>query len=143
MRALIAVLVAWLGFAGSALAEKRLALVIGNDSYQHIDKLHKARADAKSYADLLYEKGFSVEDRYDLGFNDMEAAVAEFVEKIEPGDKGPEALCSSTRAHAREASPEIRARARAASGGAERVSGIRVCPETLLESAKPSDHHAD
>jgi hypothetical protein len=48
--------------------------------------LRKARADAKSYADLLREKGFSVEDRYDLGFVDMQGAVAEFVEKIEPGD---------------------------------------------------------
>ena len=82
----IAVLLAWLGFAGSALAEKRLALVIGNDAYQHIDRLQKARADAKSYAALLREKGFSVEDRYDLGYDDMEAAVAGFVDRIEPGD---------------------------------------------------------
>ena len=86
MRAFLAVVLAWLGFAGSALAENRLALVIGNDSYQHIDALRRARADAKSYADLLREKGFSVEDRYDLGFVDMQAAVGEFVDKIEPGD---------------------------------------------------------
>ena len=86
MRAWIAVLLAWLCFGGSALAEKRLALVIGNNSYQHIDRLQKARADAKSYADLLREKGFAVEDRYDLGHDEMQGAVAEFVEKIEPGD---------------------------------------------------------
>ena len=86
MRGFIAGLLAWLCVAGSALAEKRLALVIGNDAYQHIDALQKARADAKSYADLLREKRFSVEDRYDLGFIDMQGAVAEFVEKIEPGD---------------------------------------------------------
>ena len=86
MRGFIAGLLAWLCVAGSALAEKRLALVIGNDAYQHIDRLQKARADAKSYADLLREKGFSVEDRYDLGIVDMQAAVGEFVEKIEPGD---------------------------------------------------------
>jgi hypothetical protein len=86
MRAFLAVLLAWLCSAGSALAENRLALVIGNDSYQHIDALRKARADAKSYADLLREKGFSVEDRYDLGIVDMQAAVGEFVAKIEPGD---------------------------------------------------------
>ena len=61
----------WLGFAGFALAKNRLALVIGNDAYQHIDALQKARADAKSYADLLREKGFSVTARYDLGFHDM------------------------------------------------------------------------
>src|ERR1700683_4946576 len=86
MRAWIVSLLAWLYLSGSGLAEQRLALVIGNDSYQHIDRLQKARADAKSYADLLREKGFSVEDRYDLGFDDMEAAVGEFVERIEPGD---------------------------------------------------------
>src|SRR5277367_6380480 len=86
MRGFIAGLLAWLCVAGSALAEKRLALVIGNDAYQHIDALQKARADAKSHAALLREKGFSVEDRYDLGFVDMQGAVAEFVEKIEPGD---------------------------------------------------------
>jgi hypothetical protein len=86
MRIWIAVLLAWLGFAGSALAEKRLALVIGNASYQHIDRLQMARADAKGYADLLREKGFVVEDRYDLGIVDMQTAVGEFVEKIEPGD---------------------------------------------------------
>ena len=57
MRVFIAVLLAWLGCAGSAFAEKRLALVIGNDAYQHIDRLRKAGADAKSYADLLREKG--------------------------------------------------------------------------------------
>src|ERR1700678_2269560 len=82
----IQILLAWFCLAMPAYAEKRLALVIGNDSYQHIDKLLKAKADAKGYADLLREKGFSVEDRYDLGFDDMEAAVAGFVEKIEPGD---------------------------------------------------------
>jgi uncharacterized protein YraI len=82
----IVILLAWFCLAMPAHAEKRLALVIGNDSYQHIDKLLKAKADAKGYADLLREKGFSVEDRYDLGYDDMEAAVAGFVDRIEPGD---------------------------------------------------------
>src|SRR5271168_3240348 len=82
----ILILLAWFCLAIPAQAEKRLALVIGNDSYQHIDKLLKAKADAKGYADLLREKSFLVEDRYDLGFDDMEAAVAGFVRKINPGD---------------------------------------------------------
>jgi hypothetical protein len=42
MRAWIAGLLAWLCFAGAAFAEKRLALVIGNNSYQHIDALRDA-----------------------------------------------------------------------------------------------------
>ena len=73
----IVILLAWFCLAMPAHAEKRLALVIGNDSYQHIDALRKARADAKSYADPLREKGFSVEDRYDLGIVDMRAAVVQ------------------------------------------------------------------
>src|SRR5271170_3880562 len=82
----ILILPAWFCLAMPAHAEKRLALVIGNDSYQHIDKLLKAKADAKGYADLLREKGFSVVDRFDLGFDDMEAAIAGFVDRVEPGD---------------------------------------------------------
>ena len=50
---------AWICLAASARAENRLALVIGNDDYQHIDKLQKAKADAKAYAAVLREKGFS------------------------------------------------------------------------------------
>ena len=69
-----------------ALAEKRLALVIGNQVYQHIGALQKAKADAKSYADLLREKGYSVQEGYDLGFVEMLGAVARFATKIQPGD---------------------------------------------------------
>ena len=88
MRAWVTILILplWFCLAMPAHAEKRLALVIGNNSYQHIDKLFKANADAKGYADLLREKGFLVQDRYDLGFDDMEAAVGGFVDRIEPGD---------------------------------------------------------
>ena len=49
-----------------ALAENRLALVIGNNDYQHIDKLKKAVADARAYASVLRDKGFSVQEGYDL-----------------------------------------------------------------------------
>jgi Alpha/beta hydrolase of unknown function (DUF900)/Caspase domain len=86
MRAWIAFLLAWLCPASSALAENRLALVIGNGDYQHIAALEKAKADAKSYADLLREKGYSVQEGYDLGFIEMVGAVARFAEKIQPGD---------------------------------------------------------
>ena len=86
MRAWIVVVLAWLCLAASARAENRLALVIGNDDYQHIDKLQKAVADAKAYAAVLREKGFSVQEGYDLSILDMSGAVADFVEKIHPGD---------------------------------------------------------
>src|ERR1700722_16369875 len=82
MRSWIVVLISWLFLATSALAENRLALVIGNDGYKHITVLQKARADAKGYAGLLREKGYSVQEGYNLGFLDMQAAVAQFIERI-------------------------------------------------------------
>jgi uncharacterized caspase-like protein len=71
VRAWIVVLLAWICLAAAARAENRLALVIGNDDYRHIDKLQKAVADAKAYAAVLREKGFSVQEGYDLSILDM------------------------------------------------------------------------
>ena len=62
----------WLTFP--ALAQKKLALVIGNDGYQNIDRLQKAKADAKSYAAVLRDKGFNVQEGYDLSGADMSGA---------------------------------------------------------------------
>jgi uncharacterized caspase-like protein len=42
----------------SAARAERLALVIGNDNYQHIDKLSNARNDARLMAQLLREAQF-------------------------------------------------------------------------------------
>jgi uncharacterized caspase-like protein len=86
MRSWIAILLTWLCLVVPALAENRLALVIGNDDCQNIDKLQKAKADAKAYASVLREKGFAVQEGYDLSGLDMSGAVADFVEKIQPGD---------------------------------------------------------
>ena len=78
-------LLAWLCLATSALAENRLALVIGNEGYRYI-AVAKGEADAKGYANPLREKGYSVQEGYDLGFIEMPRAVARFVKKIELGD---------------------------------------------------------
>ena len=40
-----------------ALAERRVALVIGNDAYSHLPKLNNARKDAESMAAKLKELG--------------------------------------------------------------------------------------
>ena len=47
-------------FAGSALAERRVALVIGEDGYKTIRKLDNAVDDAKSVGDTLEQLGFEV-----------------------------------------------------------------------------------
>jgi uncharacterized protein len=70
-----------------AVAERRVALVIGNDQYQNLPILQKAVADARRYADLLKAKGFDeVLFKSDLTRGGLDAAIASFVEQIAPGD---------------------------------------------------------
>lgn len=71
--------------AGFATA-KSLALVIGNDSYQNVEPLLKARSDAEGYRAFLSARGFDVTIRLDLGGRDMVVALAEFLDKIAAGD---------------------------------------------------------
>jgi Caspase domain len=46
--------------AEPAHAEKRVALVIGNNDYKHVPKLQKAVNDARTMGDTLKQLGFSV-----------------------------------------------------------------------------------
>lgn len=68
-------------------AENRLALVVGNDAYQNIAPLEKASADANAYADALRQQGYAVREHADLTFVQFNAALARFIEQIQPGDK--------------------------------------------------------
>jgi formylglycine-generating enzyme required for sulfatase activity len=83
-----ALVVAWtfLALAATAHAERRVALVIGNDAYDELPDLKKAVADAESFAAVLREKGFDVILRRDLTRQAMDLAAATFIEGIEPGD---------------------------------------------------------
>ena len=49
-----------LTFAAPAQAEKRVALVIGNNDYKNVPKLQKAVNDARTMGDTLKQLGFSV-----------------------------------------------------------------------------------
>jgi len=51
---------ACLAFAAPAHAEKRVALVIGNNDYRNVPKLQKAVNDARTMGDSLKQLGFSV-----------------------------------------------------------------------------------
>lgn len=74
-------------FFGSVLhASERLALVIGNDNYNEVASLELARADAKSYAELLSERGFQVTQLEDVDARTMRRSLALFYDKISPGD---------------------------------------------------------
>lgn len=78
-------LLASLIFAGSVSA-KSLALIIGNDTYQTVPRLHKARSDSRGYEAALKSKGFNVTQLEDLNGQAMRTAVAKFVDAIDPGD---------------------------------------------------------
>jgi hypothetical protein len=94
LRAAFVVLLAWLCLAAPALAQNRLALVIGNDDYQPIDRLKRVVADATAHASVLCENGSLAQVAYDLSTDEMKLAVADLVEKIEPGDTAV-FICSS------------------------------------------------
>jgi len=72
--------------AGTALAQKRLALVIGNDAYEEISKLEKAVNDATAISDTLKGLGFEVTTATDVGRRDMNRAIQDFVSGIQEGD---------------------------------------------------------
>lgn len=75
------------GWTEQAEAARRVALVIGNDAYQELPELRKAAGDATSFANLLEEKDFDlVLLRHDLTGQQMNIAVAEFLDAVEPGD---------------------------------------------------------
>ena len=79
-----------LGASGTLLAaaERRVALVIGNDNYQNLPKLEKAGNDANSVAAELKKVGFEVTSFNNIGQKKMNQAVNEFVQKIAGGGVG-------------------------------------------------------
>src|SRR5258708_1598521 len=57
---LASVVAAWVVSASPAHAEKRVALLIGNNDYKNVPKLQKAVNDARTMGDTLKQLGFSV-----------------------------------------------------------------------------------
>ncbi len=69
-----------------ALAEKRLALVIGINDYQEVPKLEKAVGDAEAIAAKLATLGFQVSKSLNPDRRSLNLALAKLYEAIEPGD---------------------------------------------------------
>jgi Caspase domain len=65
---------------------KRVALVIGNDSYQNAQVLLNARSDAKAMAKALESSGFSVTLKQDLTLKAMKEALRAFKAEVAGGD---------------------------------------------------------
>ena len=74
------------GGAGLAVAAERVALVIGNGSYEGVSTLANPVNDAQDIAAKLKELGFSVVEGYDLGKRAMEEKVGEFSDRLEGSD---------------------------------------------------------
>ncbi len=72
--------------AGHALAEKRVALIIGNAGYQNASSLANPGNDASAIADSLERLDFAVVRGIDLGLMDMRRAVREFSQKLDGAD---------------------------------------------------------
>jgi uncharacterized caspase-like protein len=77
-----------LGFgSGEALADRRVALVIGNSTYQHVPKLPNPENDAGAIGILFKSAGFdSVELRENLGVNEMRRVVRDFSDRARDAD---------------------------------------------------------
>lgn len=65
---------------------KRLALVIGNDSYQSVPDLRNARADARAVARALEAAGFDVTLKTDLNERAFLAALRDLRKNMQGGD---------------------------------------------------------
>lgn len=75
-------------FVGTqAVAEKRVALVVGNGKYQHAPNLQNPTNDAGAITLLLRSAGFDVVDTGEnLGINDMRRFVRDFSERTLDAD---------------------------------------------------------
>src|SRR5262249_14753896 len=75
---------AFLAFAGIAEA-RRLALVIGNDTYRGVAPLKNARSDARAVAAALRSLGFEVIEKEDLDDHQLKGVLREFKTRVEGG----------------------------------------------------------
>jgi hypothetical protein len=84
--ALTSIAVALLISAAPAQAEKRVALVIGNNDYKYVPKLQKAVNDARTMGDTLKQLGFSVMVAENQTRQAFSQTLLQFDKTIDPGD---------------------------------------------------------
>ena len=77
----------WLGTESAALADRRVALVIGNAKYEHASVLANTTNDAQAIVALLSKAGFDfVEEHSNLGVVEFKRAIREFVDLSRDAD---------------------------------------------------------
>ncbi|MEY9164643.1 putative caspase-like protein [Sinorhizobium fredii] len=74
------------GISSDAVAEKRVALIIGNSAYQHAPQLTNPDNDASDMASKLTGLGFEVFTGRDLDLTEMRRSIRDFVGKLEGAD---------------------------------------------------------
>ena len=79
----------WILFFGlcAPVQAKRIALVIGNDAYEHVNKLQKAGNDATAMARELTAAGFEVQLHLNLNYRSMVRSVETLSKRITGGDE--------------------------------------------------------
>jgi uncharacterized caspase-like protein len=75
---------------GQALAENRIALVIGNSNYTSVTALPNPANDAKAMTNFLNSAGFQVVQAPDLTQGDMRRTIADFAKTVT--EKGPDTV---------------------------------------------------
>ena len=75
-----------LALAAPAQAEKRVALVIGNNDYKNVPKLQKAVNDARTMGDTLKQLGFSVMVAENQTRQAFSQTLLAFDAAVDPGD---------------------------------------------------------
>ncbi len=76
------VLLLFQAVAGTAFAENRVALVIGQSAYRSVVALPNPANDAQKMTELLGNAGFKVTSTADLTQNDLRQAVSDFAAKL-------------------------------------------------------------
>lgn len=74
----------------AALAENRVALVIGQSNYRGVVPLPNPANDAKAVSQMLTDSGFEVLTAADLSQNELRAKVGDFAAKV--AEKGPDTV---------------------------------------------------
>jgi len=70
-----------------ALAEKRVALVLGNSAYQNVTPLTNPTNDSIAISETLQKAGFDIVDlKRNLGVNEMRRALRDFSDKVRDAD---------------------------------------------------------
>src|SRR6202007_3204006 len=81
-----AIVAAVIAFAAPAQAEKRGALVIGNNDYKNVPKLQKAVNDARTMGDTLKQLGFTVMVAENQNRQAFSESLLAFDNAVGPGD---------------------------------------------------------